>query len=214
MKKPILVALLVFLFSTKAQMQDGILDQELMERVNLEFELKQKLNGQLNYDMLFNIPVISPIKPDSIRRISDVFGKRECHPVLKIPSFHSGIDFSANIRTPVLATANGVVVDVRYSKRGYGNKVVLQHDFDYRTLYAHLNDIDVSIGDTVKIGQTIGTVGSTGLSTGPHLHYEVQLSKKPIDPLSLYQIDLEKEDKVKDYLAFLNDFESVVYSNI
>ena len=218
MKKQLLTSLLVFLFPLTAHMTDckipqSEVDNTLLLKYKRIMNLEQKVNSNVDYNMLFNIPIISPIHRDAIHRISDLFGIRKCHPVYKIPSFHSGIDFSAKLGTPVLSTANGIVVDVKYSKKGYGNKVIIEHDNNYRTLYAHLSDIHVSIGDTIDVGEELGTVGNSGLSTGPHLHYEIQYNGLAIDPLSLYQIDLEKEDKVNDYLAFLSDFESVVDSN-
>ena len=155
----------------------------------------------------------SPLHTPDIRRVSDLYGRRTSHPVLKIPSFHRGIDFSAKVGTPVLATANGTVERVIHSKYGYGNHIMIQHDGEYKTVYAHLLETKVQRGDTVMVGQEIGTVGNSGLSTGPHLHYEIRHNGKPIDPLSLYQINLEEKDTAKQYLAFLSSFESVISSN-
>ena len=213
MRKPILTALLIFALPFTAHMTECEMPPEVMERFNLRMDLRDKVNEELSYNVLSHIPVSSPLYSTQIKRVSDLFGYRRCHPVLKIPSFHSGIDFSANIGTPVLTTANGSVVDIVRSKYGYGNRIVIKHDNEYRTIYAHLRDIYVSKGDTVIVGQEIGTVGNSGLSTGSHLHYEIRHNGHAIDPLSLYQMNLEKEDAAKQYLAFLSDFESVIDFN-
>jgi len=194
-------------------MTEAEVSPEVMERYNLRMELRDRVNPELSYNVLSHIPVSSPLHSAQIKRVSDLFGHRRCHPVLKIPSFHTGIDFSAKIGTPVLATANGSVVDIVHSRRGYGNRIVVKHDNEYQTIYAHLSDICVSKGDTVIVGQEIGAVGNSGLSTGSHLHYEIRYNGKAIDPLSLYQMNLESEDTAKDYLAFLSDFESVIDFN-
>ena len=106
--------------------------------------------------------------------IIDPFSKEEKH--------HFGMDFRAKIGTPVVATANGTVIEVNESNEGYGNKIVLKHDNEFKTLYAHLNEIKVSVGQEVKIGEIIGLSGNTGKSTGPHLHYEVIKSGKRVNP--------------------------------
>ena len=212
MRKPILTALLAFMLPFTAHMTESTMSPEMMERYNIRMELRTKVNQELSYNVLSHIPVSSPLKMNDIRRVSDLFGHRGRHPVLKIPSFHSGIDFSANVGTPVLSTATGTVVDVKYSNYGYGNKIVVKHDNEYQTIYAHLHDILVNKGDTVIVGQEIGTVGNSGLSTGSHLHYEIRHNGHAIDPLSLYQIDLEVEDTASNYLAILSDFESATFT--
>jgi murein DD-endopeptidase MepM/ murein hydrolase activator NlpD len=215
MRKPILATVLAFSLPFTAHMTESVIPQETIQKANIRMDLEEKVNTTLKYNVLSHIPVCSPLKSAQINRISDFFGPRKRHPILKVPTFHSGIDFSAVSGTPVLATANGVVVDVDHStkKVGYGNRIVIEHDNEYRTVYAHLQDINVSKGDTIIVGQEIGTVGTTGLSTGPHLHYEILHNRQAIDPLNLYQIDLEKEDIAKQYLAFLSDFESVIDFN-
>jgi murein DD-endopeptidase MepM/ murein hydrolase activator NlpD len=214
MRRAIMTAMLAFALSTTAHMQEYQVSQEVIDRMNARYDLRDRVvNKSLEYNVLSHIPVSSPLKTPDIRRVSDLYGPRRSHPVLNIPSFHRGIDFSARVGTPVLATAEGTVESVIRSRYGYGNKIILKHDNDYSTVYAHLFEIKVTRGDTVIVGQEIGTVGNSGLSTGPHLHYEIRRNGKPIDPLSLYQINLEEKDTAKKYLAFLSDFESVNNSN-
>lgn len=214
MRKPILTALLAFSLPFTAHMTEYKIPANVINNANIRMDLKRNIIKELNYNVLSHIPVSSPLPTAQIIRISDFFGPRDCHPVLKIPSFHSGVDFSATIGTPVLATANGTVVDVEHSQLhvGYGNKIVIKHDDIYQTVYAHLRDIHVSKGDTVIVGQEIGTVGNSGLSTGSHLHYEILRNRQAIDPLSLYQMNLGEEDVANEYIAILSDFESAILS--
>ena len=126
-------------------------------------------------------PSINPLNGEN--HVSSNFGMRY-HPVFKKKKFHKGIDFKAPTGTPVLATSNGEVVEVKIHKKGYGKHIVVKHDDFFKTLYAHLNEVKVSKGQFVKIGQEIGTVGSTGFSTVPHLHYEVIKNGKAVDPIA------------------------------
>lgn len=177
--------------------------------------LMEQLKVETSYHFLGNIPVISPIEPSSIDRISDLYGPRQHHPILHIPTFHHGIDISANIGTDVRSTAVGVVKEVNFSK-GYGTNILIKHSNNYVTRYAHLKTVRVAVGDTVKIGQIIGNVGSSGMSTGPHLHYEILRDGNTINPLSLYQMNLDtnEEKLINVYLTFLNNFESVIKFNL
>jgi len=114
-------------------------------------------------------------------RINDGFGMR-MHPLRKKPVLHKGIDYKAEIGTPVYATADGVVEFSGNKGDGYGRQVILLHNFGFRTAYAHLNKMVVSSGEFVHKGQKIAESGNTGQSTGPHLHYEVRHLYKPINP--------------------------------
>ena len=98
-------------------------------------------------------------------------------------SKHIGIDFGVPLGTNVKSTMSGQVVHAGWNNEGYGNLVIVQNG-PYRTYYAHLSSIPVKVGDTVNAGQVIGLSGSTGNSTGPHVHYEVRLDGKAIDPTS------------------------------
>ena len=144
-------------------------------------------------EQLASVPAIMPIANDDLTRTASGWGYR-IHPVYKIRRFHYGMDFTAPTGTEVYATGNGRIRDVERSRRGYGNKLIIDHGFGYETLYAHLNDFNVVEGQTVKRGDIIGYVGSTGLSTAPHLHYEVHLNGKKVNPIYYYFNDLSSEE--------------------
>ncbi|MCT4639631.1 MAG: M23 family metallopeptidase [Bacteroidales bacterium] len=143
-------------------------------------------------DMLRSIPAIQPISNRDLKRVASPFGMR-IHPFYKVPKEHHGMDFTASSGTEIFATGDGVIKTVDHSKRGYGNKVVINHGYNYSTLYAHMSKIIVRKGQKVKRGQVIGYVGSTGMSMAPHLHYEVRISNKPVDPINYYFNDLTPE---------------------
>lgn len=113
-------------------------------------------------------------------RVSSGFGYRT-HPILKERRLHTGIDFAAAAGTPIRAAADGVVITSTYL-RGYGNAIVIDHGGSVATLYAHCSVLLIQSGASVKRGQVIAKVGSTGLSTGPHLHFEVRINGTPVDP--------------------------------
>lgn len=146
-------------------------------------------------NMLSCVPAVSPILPEAGKyRISSPFGRRS-DPVRKATvAFHEGIDFATFLGNPVYATGDGVVERVRYQFFGYGNEVVIDHGFGYKTRYAHLNSIDVVKGQVLKRGQKIGAVGSTGKSTGPHLHYEVIYKGKQINPSAFMDLTVKPEE--------------------
>ena len=96
---------------------------------------------------------------------------------------HTGIDFPAKTGVPIYSTGDGKVVKIQYKKNGYGNNIIIDHGFGYKTLYAHMSKIRVKLGQKIKKGGIIGFVGNTGNSTGPHLHYEVIYNNKKINPL-------------------------------
>lgn len=135
------------------------------------------------------IPAIQPISNKQLLALASGFGMR-IHPVYKVRKMHAGIDFAASIGTPIYATADGKVdvVDVKFS--GYGKVVEIDHGFGYRTRYAHMHDFAVRIGQQVKRGDLIGYVGNTGLSTAPHLHYEVFINGQQVDPVHYFFNDL------------------------
>lgn len=114
-------------------------------------------------------------------RITSEFGMR-IHPIYGTERMHDGIDLASAQGVAILASADGVVAAAG-ERGGYGNTVVLDHGQSLSTLYAHQSSIAVSVGDTVKRGQVIGLVGSTGMSTGPHLHFEVRIAGSPVDPM-------------------------------
>jgi murein DD-endopeptidase MepM/ murein hydrolase activator NlpD len=110
---------------------------------------------------------------------------------------HWGLDFTASIGTKIHSSGNGKVVLIERKKWGYGNSIVIDHGYGYRTRYAHLNDFKVKLGDQITRGQVIGFVGNTGKSTGPHLHYEVEKNGKKVNPTHYFHADLSPEDYEK-----------------
>ena len=142
--------------------------------------------------MLACMPAIQPISNVDLTRTASGFGWR-IQPFYKIKVFHWGIDFAAKLGTDVYATGNGVVERAEHSLRGYGNNIVLNHGFGYKTLYGHLSAINVHEGQKVKRGDIIGFVGSTGFSTGPHLHYEVIKNNEKVNPINYFYNDLSSD---------------------
>ena len=141
-------------------------------------------------EKLASIPSIKPVQEDQLKRkirYLSGFGWR-IHPVHKVKKFHKGIDFTAPRGTAIQATGNGVVIRIQKKRTGYGKNIVIDHGYGFETLYAHLQDIEVQKGQKVKKGQRIGTIGSTGTSTAPHLHYEVRLNDKSVNPID-YVLD-------------------------
>lgn len=142
--------------------------------------------------LLLSIPSIQPVSNKNLKRIASGFGYR-VDPIYKIRKFHAGLDFSAPQGTPIYATGNGTIEQADYSTGGYGNQVWINHGYGYRTHYCHMVKIKKTSG-TVKRGEVIGYVGSTGKSTGPHLHYEVERKGQKIDPIHFFYNDLAIED--------------------
>ena len=142
------------------------------------------------------VPAVPPICPEKGKyRVSSSFGRRH-DPVYKNKiAFHDGIDFATGkVGYPVYTTGDGVVEKVRYQFFGYGNEVIIDHGFGYKTRYAHLHSINVTQGQKLKRGQQIGQVGNTGKSTGPHLHYESLFKNKAVDPMSFMDLSMKPEE--------------------
>jgi len=142
--------------------------------------------------LLASTPAIQPVNNKDMNRIASGFGYR-IDPVYKTVKFHPGLDFAAPQGTPIYATADGRVSTSGNAGNGYGNHVVLNHGFGYETLYGHMVRVKARVGQSVKRGEVIGWVGSTGKSTGPHLHYEVHKNGKKIDPIYFFYNDLSPE---------------------
>ncbi len=142
--------------------------------------------------MLASIPAIMPINNKDLGRPPGGFGWRT-HPIYKTPEFHPGMDFAAEQGTPIYATGDGVVDEADANSQGYGNHVVIGHGFGYQTLYGHMSKMAVSVGQKIKRGQLIGYVGSTGLSTAPHVHYEVIKNGEKVNPINFYFNDLSPQ---------------------
>lgn len=167
----------------------------LMRKLVVQSESLDEVAGLVlrKQDMLASIPSIQPIPNKDLTTASGGFGWR-IHPIHKIQKFHAGMDFTANPGTPIHATGDGTVTFADYGTNGYGMHVVIDHGFDYATLYAHLSKLEVRRGQKVKRGDVIGLVGNTGLSVGPHLHYEVHKGNEPVDPANYYFNDLTPEE--------------------
>lgn len=144
-------------------------------------------------EMVASVPAIMPISNKDLRRTASGWGWR-IHPIYKIRKFHYGMDFTAPTGTEIYATGDGVVEVVENSLRGYGKRVIINHGFGYKTLYAHLNGFNVQKGQKVKRAEVIGFVGSSGTSTAPHLHYEVFKNNKKVNPVHYYFNDLTAEE--------------------
>ncbi len=136
-----------------------------------------------------SIPAIQPVSNKQLIALASGFGLR-IHPVYKVKKMHKGIDFAASIGTPIYATADGIVIELDVKFSGYGKMVMIDHGFGYRTRYAHMHDFAVKRGQQVKRGDLIGYVGNTGLSTAPHLHYEVYINDEAVDPVHYFFNDL------------------------
>jgi hypothetical protein len=145
-----------------------------------------------NNDKLRHYPAIQPVSKKDQLYISSGFSMR-IHPIYKIKKFHYGIDFVAEVGTPIYATADGTVT-MAQNYHGYGNFIKIDHGYGYSTAYGHLDNIGVRRGQKVVRGEIIGTVGNTGISTGPHLHYEVIYNNKPINPINFFSQDITAEE--------------------
>lgn len=147
-------------------------------------------------ELLSAIPSIQPIKNKELTRIASGYGNR-IHPIYKTVQFHEGVDFTTAIGAPVYATGKGKVIRKNYSKRGYGNQLMIDHGYGYKTRYAHLAEFKVKAGETVQRGELIGTIGNSGLSTGPHLHYEIRKNGKPVNPINYFHNELSPQEYQK-----------------
>lgn len=182
------------------QQEDLIMD--VMSKVG---KLKKQMYIQsLSYDELAekalnkeeywaSIPAIQPIHNEDLKRLASGYGMR-IHPILKVRKMHTGIDFSAPKGTPIYATGDGTVVEVKTEFGGYGKSVTIDHGFGFETRYGHMNEFNVRRGQKVKRGDQIGTVGNTGSSTAPHVHYEVIKEGRTINPVHYFFKDLEPSE--------------------
>lgn len=138
------------------------------------------------------LPLICPVSV-KIKR-GDGLKFREVHPVLGTPQWHHGQDFSAPYGTEVFATGNGRVIHAGWNNGGFGNYVVIDHGYGYQTTYGHLSSIKVSEGVEVKRGDLIGLTGSSGISSGPHLHYQIDFYGRHQNPLHFFNDDLTEDE--------------------
>lgn len=175
MKKPLILLFLLsfhlvsFAPALQNNLQEEIRQNNIINRIKIE-NIRLQPNG-------------SPL--DSLSRIliNSPFGDRT-HPVLHEKRHHDGIDIEAKIGSKIRVTAEGIVEKIEYSNKGYGNYILVAHVNGYQTRYAHLNTINVVEGQHVKRHMVIGTSGNTGMTTGPHLHYEILKDRIAINPIS------------------------------
>lgn len=173
-----------------AQKLDKLLKQIYIQSKSFDDVLKLARNKE---QMINSIPAIMPLNIKNMIRQPGGFGWRT-HPIYKTQEFHPGMDFPAAEGVPIYATGDGVVESSDANMQGYGNHVVINHGYSYQTLYGHMSKIIAKAGQKVKRGQLIGLVGSTGLSTAPHLHYEVIKNGQKVNPINFYYNDLTPEE--------------------
>ena len=154
--------------------------------INEQFRLELKKSNKELEVFVDAIPTLVPAQG----KISSPFGMRK-HPIKKVKKAHTGVDLSASKGDPILSSASGVVEYSDYSN-GYGYNVIIDHKNGYKTLYGHASKLLVKKGDLVKKGQTIALVGSTGVSTGPHLHFEIRIDNIPVVPTEYIDLGSKK----------------------
>lgn len=167
--------------------------EDLRNRTTIQYEsfraieeTKDEWKREMEY-----LPMISPV--NVIYRLGDGVKFREKHPVLGTPQWHHGQDISTPYGTEVFATGSGKVIEAGWSG-GFGNCIVIDHGYGYRSTYGHLSNIRVSTGMNVKRGDKIGLTGSTGTSSGPHLHYQIDLFGQYKNPLYYFNNDLSEDE--------------------
>jgi murein DD-endopeptidase MepM/ murein hydrolase activator NlpD len=188
--------------SEKYAYLNGFSNSELIKSTSETMDmLERRLNSQrLSFKelldiaknkekMLSSIPAIQPVRNNDLKHMASGFGYR-IDPIYKTRRMHTGMDFTANVGTEVYSTGDGVVESLEKSGWGYGQCIVINHGFGYKTRYAHLSAFKVSQGQKIKRGELIGLVGNTGKSTGPHLHYEVEKGGQKVNPIHYYHSDL------------------------
>lgn len=168
---------------------------EKIDALDRQFEVQKKsykelaslANDKAKY--LASIPAIQPVSNKQLKRIASGFGYR-IDPFYRTPKLHAGIDFTAPTGSAIYTTADGVVQSVERRAWGYGLHIVINHGYGYTTLYGHMSKTMVKRGQKVVRGQRIGSVGSTGKSTAPHLHYEVRKNGQHQNPAFYFFNDL------------------------
>ena len=171
---------------------------ESLDKINRRMYVQSKSYDELTKlakaknAMLMSIPAIQPVANKNLKRVASGFGYR-IDPIYRTGKFHAGMDFTSPVGTPITSTGDGVVELVESKQWGYGNCIIINHGFGYKTRYAHLSKFKVRKGQKVTRGMIIGFVGNTGKSTGPHLHYEVLKNNQAVNPANYYYSDLTPE---------------------
>jgi murein DD-endopeptidase MepM/ murein hydrolase activator NlpD len=179
--------------------------EEMKNMVNVQNEsfgsIKEK-SEEWKFEM-DHLPAISPVDPSF--RLGDGFRFREKHPVLGYGRMHYGQDFEVPYGTKVYATGDGKVVESGYNTSGFGNYVVIDHGFGLVSIYAHLSKINVPSGINVRRGDMIGLSGSSGTSSGPHLHYQINKYGSPVNAINFFNNDITQEEFNDMILIFGSD---------
>ena len=193
-------------FSSKSfyQLAEEMFDMHKSLQENSAKSERILYSAKTNTKVLESMPSIRPVGGEVISG----HGKRR-HPITKKDKMHHGIDFMASVGTPVKATANGYVAEAGIRKNGRGKYIVINHGEGYKTRYSHLSDIKVRRGQRVKRGDIIALSGNTGLSKGPHLHYEVLYKGESIDPIDFFadlssEAFVEFKEKASQYNESMN----------
>jgi murein DD-endopeptidase MepM/ murein hydrolase activator NlpD len=207
--------------SNKFKHLEGKSNEEILIKTAQKLdELEGKLHAQsISFKELVNLtkerearlaslPAIQPVRNSDLKRVASGYGWR-IDPVYKTKKMHWGLDFTADVGTEVYATGDGVIEEVKQNAWGYGREIVINHGFGYKTRYAHLSKFMVKEGQHVKRGETIGLVGNSGKSTGPHLHYEVEKDGKKVNPIGFFHSDLSPEQFEEIIRISKNAFQSM-----
>lgn len=157
---------------------------------------------------LSSIPFILPVKECRAENIGASVGWK-MHPFYKKLVYHDGMDILSPVGTDVIATADGVVVEIERNKKQSGTRIQIEHGDGYRTVYAHLSDVLVRKGEEVKAGEVIARVGNTGMSFAPHLHYEITKDGEPLDPITFLGGSLSPSDYAGVLFVALNTGQSL-----
>lgn len=166
---------------------------EIKNKATIQFESFRAIEEKKNEwkrEMEY-LPMISPV--NVIYRLGDGMKFRDKHPVLGTPQWHHGQDFRTPYGTNVYATGSGKVIEAGWNS-GFGNCIVIDHGYGYRSTYGHLSNIKVTVGLNIKRGDQIGLSGNTGTSTGPHLHYQIDLYGQHKNPLYYFNDDLTEDE--------------------
>lgn len=183
----------MLLVSDRLNDLEKVLGMDDQNNVELESRLDTAaMNSSLRVAMLTQIPSGPPVKN---ARTSSGYGKRQ-HPVLGTIRIHRGQDFAVNTGTPIYAPADGTVEVTRPSKEGSGNFLRLLHGYGFSSSYSHMSKFAVNKGDFVKKGDLIGYSGNSGLTSGPHLHYEIRFIGRALDPKPFIAWDVDNFDTI------------------
>ena len=173
-----------------SQRMDKISSRLMVQSSSLESVYEEAVSNQI---FLASRPSINPISPADPFWITSSFGYRK-DPFNGRRTPHHGLDLAGPSGMDIHATGDGIVLKTRKSRSGYGNEVLVDHGFGYTTRYAHMKDILVKKGQKLERGEVLGTMGSTGRSTGPHLHYEVCKNNHPVNPMYFFYENLSAEE--------------------